>query len=347
MAGRVPDIALRANDMLLIASVSDMQEDYNVTIFGSVGRPDTYPYAEGMTVEDLLVAAGGLLESASTANITVTRRMKNPKSMEVSEQLFESFTIDLNDKLTVDGQGFVLEPFDQVYVRRSPVYITKSSVAVHGEVAFAGNYPLSHRNMRISEVVAAAGGPNPGAFVEGAYLLRRMTAEEQQQNQALSTLLYKQANSEDDSMVLEGVSVQNVYPVGIDLAAALANPGSDADVVLRDGDVISIPQYNATVRVMGAVMYPNSVTFQDGKNLKYYVKSAGGFDNRARKNRAFVIKMNGMVESGKSATVTPGSIVIIPTKAKSDPVNWSDVIGVVSSSASLAAVTVSAIRLSK
>ena len=117
--------------------------------------------------------------------------------------------------------------------------------------------------------------------------------------------------------------------------------------MLRDGDVISIPQYNATVRVMGAVMYPNSVTFQDGKNLKYYVKSAGGFDNRARKNRAFVIKMNGMVESGKSATVTPGSIVIIPTKAESDPVNWSDVIGVVSSSASLAAVTVSAIRLSK
>ena len=345
MAGRVPDIALRANDMLLIASVSDMQEDYNVTIFGSVSRPDTYPYAEGMTVEDLLVAAGGLLESASTANITVTRRMKNPKSMEVSEQLFESFTIDLNDKLTVDGQGFVLEPFDQVYVRRSPVYITQSSVAVHGEVAFAGNYPLSHRNMRISEVVAAAGGPNPGAFVEGAYLLRRMTAEEQQQNQALKDMIEKQAGNQRDSLSMYGVELKDVYPVGIDLAAALANPGSDADVVLRDGDVISIPQYNATVRVMGAVMYPNSVTFQDGKNLKYYVKSAGGFDNRARKNRAFVIKMNGMVESGKSVTVRPGCIVIIPSKAPSEPVKWSEIVGMLSSTASMSAVVISAINM--
>ena len=345
MAGRVPDIALRANDMLLIASVSDMQEDYNVTIFGSVSRPDTYPYAEGMTVEDLLVAAGGLLESASTANITVTRRMKNPKSMEVSELLFESFTIDLNDKLTVDGQGFVLEPFDQVYVRRSPIYVSQSSVAIHGEVAFAGNYPLLHRNMRISEVVAAAGGPNPGAFVEGAYLLRRMTAEEQQQNQALKDMIEKQTGNQRDSLSMDGVEHKDVYPVGIDLAKALANPGSDADVVLRDGDVISIPQYNATVRVMGAVMYPNSVTFQDGKSLKYYVKSAGGFDNRARKNRAFVIKMNGMVESGKSATVRPGCIVIIPSKAPSEPVKWSEIVGVLSSTASVSAVVISAINM--
>ena len=150
-----------------------------MTIFGSVSRPDTYPYAENMTVEDLLIAAGGLLESASTANVTVTRRIKDAKSLNVSDQLFETFTIDINENLAVDGAGFVLQPFDQVYVRRSPVYITQSSVTVNGEVAFEGNYPLSHRNMRISEVVAAAGGANPGAFIEGAYLLRKMTEEEQ------------------------------------------------------------------------------------------------------------------------------------------------------------------------
>ena len=345
MAGRVKDIALRANDMLLIASVSDMQEDYNVTIFGSVSRPDTYPYAENMTVEDLLVAAGGLLESASTANVTVTRRMKDPKSMAVSEQLFETFTINLNDNLEVDGQGFVLQPFDQVFVRRSPVYITQSSVTVNGEVAFAGNYPLSHRNMRLSEVVAAAGGANPGAFIEGAYLLRRMTSEERQQAIALHDIISNQSANARDSISVASVDYRTIYNVGIDLEKAIANPNSDADIVLRNGDTIVIPEYNGTVKVLGAVMYPNSVTFQQGKNLKYYVKAAGGFESNARRKSTFVIYMNGMVASGPSAEIRPGCIVVIPTASYKEPVKWSDIVGVLSPVASMSAVVLSAISI--
>ena len=349
MAGRVKDIELRSNDMLIIASVSDMREEYVVTVFGSVSKPDTYPYAENMTVEDLLVAAGGLLESASTANVTITRRIKNPKSVAVQEQLFETFTVELKDGLVVDGeQGFVLQPFDEVFVRRSPVYITQSSVAVKGEVAFEGNYPLARRNMRLSEVVAAAGNPTPGAFVEGAYLMRKMTEEEQVQQKALQDMIDAQAQKgTKDSLNMAGMDLSSVYSVGINLEEALANPGSAADIVLRDGDVISIPQYNGTVRVMGAVMYPNSVTFKDKKKLKYYVSSAGGFDNRARKNRAFVIYMNGMVDSGKNAEIRPGCVVIIPSKSPSEPVKWSDVVGMLSSTASTAAVVLSAINLAK
>ncbi|MBQ5874795.1 MAG: SLBB domain-containing protein, partial [Alistipes sp.] len=291
--------------------------------------------------------AGGLLESASTANVTITRRIKDSKSLDISEQLFETFTIDINENLAVNGKEFVLQPFDQVYVRRSPVYIMQSSVTVNGEVAFEGNYPLSHRNMRISEVVAAAGGPNPGAFIEGAYLLRRMTEEENHQSQALTEMIDKQAKNERDSMSMESVSMKRTYTVGIDLKQALANPGSDADVVLRDGDVVTIPQYNGTVRVMGAVLYPNSVTFQEGKNLKYYVKSAGGFDNNARKSHAFVIYMNGMVASKKSAEIRPGCIIIIPSKTQADPVKWNEVVSMLSSTASMSAVVLSAINLAR
>ena len=347
MSGRVADIALRANDLLFITSVSDMQEDYSVTIFGSVARPDTYPFADKMTIEDLIVASGGLLESASTANVTIARRLKDSKSMQVSDVLFETFTIDVNDGLAVDGSNFVLQPFDQVFVRRSPVYITQSSVKVQGEVVFEGDYPLSHRNMRLSEVIAAAGGTNPGAFVEGAYLLRKMTDEERQQNEALSHMIEKQAGNERDSLSLAGIVVPNIYTVGISLAEALASPGSNADVVLRDGDVIMVPEYNGTVRVMGAVLYPNSVTYQQGKNLRYYVKSAGGFDNRARKSRAFVIYMNGMVDSGLSAKVQPGSIVIIPSKMAKEPVNWAQIVQMLSSTASMSAVVISAINLAR
>ena len=348
MAGRVADVKLRANDILVIASVSDMREEYNVTVFGSVAKPDTYPYAENMTVEDLLVAAGGLLESASTANITITRRIKDSKSVQVRDDLFETFNVQIADGLAVgEGSGFILKPFDQVYVRRSPVYISQSSVTVQGEVAFEGNYPLSHRNMRLSEVVAAAGGTNPGAFIEGAYLIRKMTDEEQNQNVALKSLIDKQANNPTDSLSLGANALSTVYSVGINLEEALDNPGSSADVVLRDGDVLSIPLYNGTVRVMGAVMYPNSVTYSDGMKLKDCVKAAGGFDNRARRNRAFVIYMNGMVDAGKSAKIRPGCIVIIPSKSPSEPVKWSEVVGMLSSTASTAAVVLSAINLAK
>lgn len=345
MAGRVADVPLRANDLLVVASVKEMQEEYSVTIFGSVARPDTYPYADKMTIEDLVVASGGLLESASTANVTVTRRIKDPKSLQISETLFETFTVEIDNDLKVDGSNFELQPFDQVYIRRSPVYISQSSVTVQGEVAFAGNYPLARRNMRLSEIISAAGGTNSGAFIEGAYLLRRMTAEERQQSESLQDMIDKQAGSERDSLSMVGMELQDVYTVGIDLAAALERPGSDADVVLRDGDQIVIPEYNGTVRVMGAVMYPNSVTYKEGKNLKYYAKSAGGFDNRARKNRAFVIYMNGMVDSGMSAKVRPGSIIIIPSKMAKEPINWAQLVQMLSSTASMGAVVISAINL--
>lgn len=349
MSGEIADITLRPNDQFVVAAESGMRENYTVSILGSVSRPDTYPYADNMTVEDLLVAAGGLLESASTANVAITRRIKDSKSLNVNDQLFETYTVNVNDSLSVDdGKEFVLEPFDQVYVRRSPVYITQSSVTVTGEVAFGGNYPLSHRNMRISEVIAAAGNVTPGAFVEGAYLLRRMTEQEQIQNQALQDMIAAQAGSgSKDSLNMSGVKIQSVYPVGINLAEALKNPGSDADIVLRDGDVVSVPLYNGTVRVMGAVLYPNSVTFTEGKKLKYYVDAAGGFDTRARKNKAFVIYMNGMVASGKSAEIRPGCIVIVPSKNQTNPISWAEAVGLLSSTASTAAVIISVLNLTK
>ena len=349
MSGEIADITLRPNDYLVVAAESGMREAYTVSILGSVSRPDTYPYAENMTVEDLLVAAGGLLESASTANVAITRRIKDPKSLNVNDQLFETFIINVNDSLSVDdGKEFVLEPFDQVYVRRSPVYITQSSVTVTGEVAFGGNYPLSHRNMRISEVISAAGNVTPGAFVEGAYLLRRMTDEELVQSRSLRDMIAAQAGSGNrDSLNMAGVEIKSVYPVGINLEEALNNPGSDADIVLRDGDVVSVPLYNGTVRVMGAVLYPNSVTFTEGKKLKYYVDAAGGFDTRARKNKTFVIYMNGMVAAGKSAEIRPGCIVIVPSKNQTNPISWAEAVGLLSSTASTAAVIISVLNLTK
>ncbi|MBR5484811.1 MAG: SLBB domain-containing protein [Alistipes sp.] len=347
MSGKVADITLRPNDMLTIAAVSEMQEEYNVSIYGSVRRPAVYPYADKMTVEDLLVAAGGLQESASTANITITRRIKDSKSTTTRDELLETFTVDVNDGLEVNGgAGFVLQPFDQVYVRRSPVYVQQSSVTVQGEVPFAGNYPLTHRNMRLSEVISAAGNPNAGAFIEGAYLIRKMTDEERAQRTALNELIEKQAMAGSrDTLNLSNLEMASVYTVGIDLEEALNKPGSDADIVLRDGDVISIPEYNGSVRVLGAVTYPNTITFKSNKNLKYYIKASGGYEKWARKNRSFVIYMNGMVSTGKRAEVRPGCIIIVPSKSISEPVKWSDIVAVLNPLTTTSAVVLSAISV--
>ena len=348
LEGECEDVVLRSNDMLVVSTVDDMQERYTVSIYGAVNRSGDYPYATNMSVKDLLVEAGGLQEAASTANITITRRIKSPKSRNAREQLFEIFTINLDDGVSVGGREFLLEPFDQVFVRRSPVYITQCSVTIDGEVAFEGQYPLSHRNMRLSEVVEAAGGLTSGAFTEGAYLLRRRSPEERIQNDALHTLIDMQRGvGGRDSLKLASVAMSESFPVGINLAEAMAHPGSDADIVLRDGDVISIPKYNSTVRVMGTVLYPNSVTYKEGKRLRYYVDAAGGFGNRARRKRTFVIYMNGMVESGLSAKVRPGCVVIVPAKSPAQPLRWAEIAGMISTSATTAAVVLSAISIAK
>ena len=352
LAGEREDVELRPNDILVVSSLADIHEEFSVTIFGSVQHPATYPYAENMRVEDLVVMAGGLLESASTANVIITRRIKDPKSQSESDKLFENFSIELRDGLVVDGEKeFILCPFDQVYVRRSPVYVSQSSVTLRGEVVFEGSYPLTHRNMRLSEVVAAAGGLHRGAYVEGAYLLRQMSDEEREQAEALQRMIDAQLSraqqTGEEEIELEGIKLQGFYSVGINLLEALEEPLSDADVVLRDGDVIYVPKYNGTTRVMGAVLYPNTLTFKQGRGVKYYVRRSGGFDDSARRSRAFVIHMNGMVESGVRAQVCPGSIIVVPSKVKRGEFRWSDVIQGVASTASMAAVVVSAISLSK
>lgn len=338
------DIVLLPNDSLVVRSVSQMMEPMTVRLYGSVQREGTYPYVKNMTLKDLLVEAGGVRQEASYSNITISRRIRKPFSVAPQEQLFESFTLSLAGGLTTDIAEFPLQPFDEIYVRRSPVYISQRSVNVRGEVAFEGNYPLSRRNMRLSEVIREAGGLTSGAFAEGAYLLRRMTDEEQRQYQTLQDMIRRQAGSiESDTLYLSSPTA--LYPVGINLAEAISAPGSDADVVLRDGDIVAVPKYNATVRVMGAVLYPNSVTYREGEPMKHYIESAGGYDDRARRKHSFVIYMNGMVASGRRAAIRPGCIIIVPSKSPSESIQWGDMMNLLSTTASTAAIVVSLINL--
>lgn len=348
MEGTQPDIPLQKNDVLYIPSIHDLEDLGNVQIFGEVAHPGDYPYADNMTLEDLVITAGGLRESASVVRVDVARRVKDPKSTESSATIGQTFSFGLKDGFVVDGEpGFTLQPYDQVFVRRSPGYSAQQNVTVSGEVLYGGTYALTTKSERISSVIAKAGGATPFAYVKGAKLTRVANEEEIRRMQDVVNLLRRQVG---DAMIDSlGINVQNTFTVGIDLEAALANPGSDADIVLREGDVITVPEYNNTVKIDGAVMMPNTVSYKEGESVKYYISQAGGYGQNAKKSKKFIINMNGQIAevkgSGKSQ-IEPGCEIIVPSKRKKQ-FNIGNIVGLTSSVASLATLATAITALVK
>lgn len=348
MEGTQPDIPLQKNDVLYIPSIHDLEDLGNVQIFGEVTHPGDYPYADNMTLEDLVITAGGLRESASVVRVDVARRVKDPKSTESSATIGQTFSFGLKDGFVVDGEpGFTLQPYDQVFVRRSPGYSAQQNVTVNGEVLYGGTYALTSKSERISSIIAKAGGATPFAYVKGAKLTRVANEEEIKRMEDVVNLLRRQVG---DAMIDSlGINVQNTFTVGIDLEEALANPGSDADIVLREGDVITVPEYNNTVKIDGAVMMPNTVSYKEGESVKYYISQAGGYGQNAKKSKKFIIYMNGQiaeVKGGGKSQIEPGCEIIVPSKRKKQ-FNIGNIVGLTSSVASLATLATAITAIAK
>lgn len=347
--GSVADIPLQKNDVLYIPSIHDLQEEATLTIHGEVAFPGTYLYSANMTIEDLVLQAGGLLESATT-KVEVARRVKDPKSTSFSTTVGKTFSFDLKDGLLV-GEGsddFHFEPFDEVYIRKSPAYYKQQNVSIGGEVLFSGSYALSQKNERLSDLVKKAGGITPDAYVKGARLIRKMTEEELRRKE--DVLRMAQMGAAGDSISLQQLEVSDTYSVGINLEEALKHPGSDYDMVLREGDMLFVPEYVSTVKINGAVMYPNTVSYREGENLKYYINQAGGFGEGAKKRKVYVVYMNGTVsrvKAGSSKGIEPGCEIIVPSKDPSKRMSVGEIIGMGTSAASLATMIATMVNLFK
>ena len=348
--GTKPDIALKRNDVLYIPSIHDLKDLGNVEVFGEVARPGKYIFADNMTLEDLIIQAGGLLESASTVKVDVSRRIKDSKSTETSSTIGEMYSFALKDGFVVDGEaGFVLEPYDQVYVRRSPGYQPQVNVKVEGEILYNGTYALTSKSERLTDLVKKAGGVTPFAYVKGSKLMRKANEEELKRMADVMKLMKREMGNLADSLKLE---LDSIFPVGIDLEKALANPGGEADIVLREGDKLIIPEMTNTVKINGAVMMPNTVTYQKGESLKYYISQAGGFANGARKSKAFIIYMNGNVAEVKGTgkkLIEPGCEIVVPVKDKSKADKWNiqTILGIASSIGSLGLTAASVANILK
>ena len=338
LSGRVADIPLKNEDVLYIPSKKDLLEQQTLTIHGEVLYPGTYTYADNTTVEDLIIQAGGLTDAASVMKVDVSRRITDKQAISVSDTIANTFSFRLKDGFVIDGTpGFTLQPYDEVYVRTSPGFSAQKNVTVEGEVLFAGTYALERNNTRLSDLFKKSGGSNGLAYIKGARLMRKANETEKarmeavlkmQQEEQKKNLLQLSASANNAAALqstaqdatkanIEKFQVPDEYPVGIDLAEAMKNPGSDADLVLRDGDRLIVPQYNGTVKVNGAVMYANTVAYERGKRASYYIDQAGGYASDAVKGRAYIIYMNGKVSKlSHGAKVQPGCEIVVPAKLK-------------------------------
>ena len=352
LGGTKPDISLQRNDVLYIPSIHDLQDLGNIEVFGEVARPGKYIYADNMTLEDLIIQAGGLLESASTVKVDVSRRIKDNKSTESASTIGQMFTFALKDGFIIDGEaGFVLEPYDQVYVRRSPGYQEQVNVSVEGEILYEGTYALTNKSERLSDLVLKAGKVTPYAYVRGAKLMRKANEEEIERMRDVVEMMQREMGGASmDSLKLEDIKTE--YSVGIDLEAAINNPGGDADIVLREGDKLIIPEMVNTVKINGAVMMPNTVAYNKKMSVKDYISQAGGYSNGARKTKAFIIYMNGQVAEVKrsnKSVVEPGCEIIVPVKDKTKAEKWNiqTILGIASSLGSLGLTAASVANILK
>ena len=339
MSGRVADIPLKNEDVLYIPSKKDLQEQQTFTIHGEVIYPGKYAYADNTTIEDLIIQAGGLTDAASVMKVDVARRIADAHAIEATDTIARTYSFKLKDGFVIDGTpGFVLMPYDEVYVRTSPGFSEQKNVLVQGEIMFSGTYTLSKKNQRLSELIKEAGGLTNTAYARGARLERRLTPEERARMETILRMVKSQSGS-GDTLDIRKLDIRDTYSVGIQLDKALEEPGSNYDVVLRQGDRVYIPEYTNTIKISGDVMYPNTVTYRQGKGVKYYVDKAGGWGNRAKKSRAYIVYMNGTVaQVGRGVKPEPGCEIVVPTKPESRKMSTGEIVSIASGSASIAAM---------
>ena len=359
--GRVPDIELRKEDVLYIPSVNDMRGQETMKISGEVNYPGVYEFAEKTTLEDFVLQAGGLTNVASTAKIDVYRRIYNPQSMEGGDTITEVYCFSLKEGFVIDGTpGFELAPFDEVHVRKSPINNLIKSVTVDGAVNFRGDYAMNSYNYRLSELVKDAGGFASAAYPQGARLYRKMSEEEKAQRENMikqsQKQIYEDALRSDktfdmaisDSLINLNATFGDAYLLDIDLKKAVDNPGCDADIALREGDKLIVPEYTATVKISGEVRFPVTVTYLDGKKLNYYIKHAGGYADRAKKNSVYAIYMNGGVKKISklsSKDIQPGMEIVVPAKSLKKKLSTAEVVTISSSAVSIATMVVSIVNM--
>jgi len=344
LSGTTPDIALKNEDNIVIASNSEFNDNRFMQITGEVMHPGHFTYSSNTTLADLITMAGGLQESASLMNVEIARRIIDPSATTDQEVRTETFNFALVDGAEHEnGSDFIIKPYDFVYIRRSPVFNPQSTVTVSGEVMFAGSYALENQTTRLSDIIKRAGGLKKNSYAANARVVRQMSSDEIAREQELIKL----SKMSKDSVNISKQTLKLKYNVGVNLQKALDNPGGPDDIVLRDSDEVIVPMFNNTVKVNGAVLYPNTLTYDKDRSWKDYINEAGGFTKQSLKRRAYIVYANGHVARARRNKVLPGCEIVVPVKPEKDEqtlTTASKWISITSALATTAAVVLTAIK---
>ena len=343
LSDNAPDVILENEDSLVVSSDEEITRARRYHIYGPIARQGAFPFIENMTLEDAIVAAGGLREEALLSNIEIARRLQYTDERDPTyNQKAKIYTFNIEDGLLVkEGQNFELKPYDVITIKRNPDFSDVSLVRISGEVLYPGNYSLKSRTDRLSDLIARAGGLTDAGFAEGARFTRALAPEERERAIQLLEIAHS-----TDTIDISKITIKDKYAIGIDLPTAMKKPGCTKDIILRNGDEIIIPPYNNTVRITGEVLYPNTVPYVDEKSASYYINQAGGVSSKGQRSKAFIIYANGQVSRLYRGRVQPGCEIVIPTKPdkQTDSKMISYVLAGVSSLATISALLVSAFR---
>lgn len=357
----VPDITLQREDIVQIASIFDLRDNYVVNIKGEVRSPGQFAYAENMSVQDLIVKAGGFTEGASPKRIEVARRINNSDPTAKNSAVAEVFSVNVDSQLKAGDANFILKPYDIVSVYPLPGYEPQKTVKIEGEVLYPGPYAIEKKNEKISDIIKRAGGLTASADIEGGTLKREniailgidknkadTTNIAKEHDERLKRLQQVYKNTAPDSL-----PPRNDY-VGIDLQKILKNPNSNIDLILEDGDEIRVPKQQQVVRVNGEVLYPSAVVFEKGKSFSSYVSNAGGFSPRALRRGAYIVYPNGTVKSthkflffNSHPAVKPGSEIYVPLKPERKGLGATEIVGLTTGLASLGAIILGILSLNR
>ncbi|WP_333887972.1 SLBB domain-containing protein [Sphingobacterium siyangense] len=376
LAGTTPDIPLKREDKIEIASIFDLRDEYKFTVQGEVRFPGDFPFASNATLGDIIQKAGGFTEAAKNARVEIARRIQN---LDVTDyRSSKTILVDIKDGVLTDP-ALTLEPYDVISILGDAGFRTQRQVKIEGEVLYPGFYTISREDERISDIIKRAGGLTPYAYTEGASLKRtgmsKLKAEEKKEKERLKKELEKdrldeEGNQKDSSsdqdaeknndgskaksaalakVSQQGMSASEIEPsdlVGIELNKILEKPYEKGDLLVLDGDIINVPKELETVKVAGEVLNPNNVVYVKGKNLKYYINQAGGFTDNALKKRVFVQYANGAVKGkdGGYPEVKPGAEIVVPKRAPRERMSAQGWVGLGTGIASLAAIIVSLLR---
>jgi protein involved in polysaccharide export with SLBB domain len=358
MAGTEKDITLKREDVLSISSIFDLKEEFNISINGEVRKPGSFRYQENMSLEELIMMAGGFRESATPQRIEISRRVKNSDATSKSAITAEVFQMTIDRKLTIEASKFILEPFDIVTIRTAPGYETQRQVKIDGEVLYPGYYTITKKDERISDLVKRAGGLTAQAFTDGASLKRTGSFEteidKEKEQQKIQQFQKIQKNAKDSTALnLENLAIRNSF-VGINLTRILDKPSTKQDLFLENGDILNVPKELQTVKVSGEVLSPNTVVYNKNKTFKSYVSSAGGFGQNAKKGRAYVIYANGEVKSTKKflvfnnyPVIRTGAEIFIPKNAEKRKLTPTETVGILAGLASFGAIVLGVMNLIK